>query len=76
MLFIVNKFWKERAKMLWFKDEDRNTVFFHLVFKRRNNSSGIHHLQIKNAVIEDPKLVEDHILNFHKNISAESISSV
>jgi len=39
-------FWKERAKMLWFKDGDRNTVISHVVVKRRNNSSGIHRLWI------------------------------
>ena len=51
--------------MLWFKDEDRNTIFFHVVVKTRNNSSGIHRLQIDNEVIEDPKLIKDHILDFY-----------
>ena len=69
-------FWKERAMMLWFKDGDRNTAFFHDVVKRRNNFSGIHRLQIDNEVIEDPKLIEDHILDFYKMLYAESISNV
>ena len=46
-------FWKEKAKMLWFKDRDQNTTFFHVVVKRRNNYSRIHHLRIDNEVIED-----------------------
>jgi len=33
-------FWKERAKMLWFKDGDQNTAFFHVVVKGRNNFMG------------------------------------
>ena len=44
--------------------------------KRRDNSSGIHRLQIDNEVIEDPKLIEDHILNFYKNNYDESIYNV
>jgi len=44
--------------------------FFHVVVKRKNNSSGIHCLQIDNEVIED------HILDFYKNLYAESISNV
>ena len=44
--------------------------------KRRNNSSGIHRLLIDNEVTEDPKLIEDHILDFYKNLYAESISNV
>jgi len=51
--------------MLWFKDGDQNTAFFHVVVNRRNNSSGIHRLQIDNEVIEDPKLIKDHILDFY-----------
>jgi len=69
-------FWKEMAKMLWFKDGDRNTTFFYVVVKRRNNSSGIHRLRIDNEVTEDPKLIEDHILDFYKNIYVEFISNV
>jgi len=43
--------------MLWFKDGDRNTAFFHVVVKRRNNSSGIYRVRIDNEVIEDPQLI-------------------
>jgi len=46
------------------------------VVKRRNISSGIHHLRIDNEVTEDLKLIEDHILDFYKNLYAESISNV
>jgi len=45
------------------------------VVKRRNNSSGIHRQQIDNEVIEDPQLIEDHILDFYKNHYTESISN-
>jgi len=69
-------FWKEMAKMLWFKDGDRNTIFFHVVVKRRNNSSRIHCLRIDNEATEDPKLIEDHILEFYKKNYVESISNV
>jgi len=61
-------FWKERATMLWFKDRDINTAFFHVVVKRINNSSGIHRLRIGNVVIEDPKLIEEHIFYFYKTL--------
>jgi len=50
--------------------------FFHAVVKRRNNYSGIQRLWIDNEATEDPKLIEDHILDFYKNIYAESISNV
>jgi len=62
--------------MLWFKDGDRNTAFFHVVVKRRNNSSVIHRLRIDNEVTADPKIIEDHILDFYKNLYDEPISNV
>ena len=43
--------------------------------KRRNNSSEIHKLRIENEVIEYPKLIENHILDFYKNIYAGSSSN-
>jgi len=49
-------------------------LFFNVVVNRRNNSSGIHRLRIDNVVIEDPKLIEEHILDFYKTLYAESIS--
>ena len=61
-------FWKEKDKMLWFKDGDQNAAFFHDVVKRRNNSSGIHRLRIDNEVTEVHKFIEDHILDFYKNM--------
>ena len=69
-------FWKKRANMIWFKDGDRNVVFFHVAVKRIHNSSGIHRLRIDNEVIEHPKLIEDQILDFYKNLYVESISNV
>jgi len=58
--------------MLWFKDGDKTTVFFHAVVKTRNNSNGINILRDENFVIEDPKLIEDHILAFYKNLYVDS----
>ena len=60
--------------MLWLKDGDRNTAFFHAVVKRRNNSGGIHRLRIDNVVIVDPKIIEKHILDLYKTLYAKSIS--
>ncbi|XP_068474775.1 uncharacterized protein [Phaseolus vulgaris] len=51
-------FWKKRANMIWFKDGDRNVVFFHVAVKRIHNSSGIHRLRIDN---EDISNMEDFI---------------
>ncbi|XP_068497676.1 uncharacterized protein [Phaseolus vulgaris] len=69
-------FWKERAKMLWFKDGDRHTAFFHVVVKRRNNSSEIHRLRIYNVenmmLMKSPYFLE--IKNVIFNLNGNSAS--
>jgi len=42
------------------------------VVKRRNNASGIHILKTDNGVIEDSKLIKGHVLDFYRNLYAES----
>jgi len=55
-------FWKEKYKMLWFKDGDRNSSFFHAMVKKRANSNGIQRLVDGDSVFEDHKDIEEHIL--------------
>jgi len=73
MPFIVNTcFGKRRPGCSSLKMWDRNTAFFHVVVKVRNNCSGIHRLRTDNGVIEDPKLIKDHILDFYRNLYVDS----
>ena len=68
-LFTVNIcFGKKGLRCFGLKMGIEILFFFHVVVKRRNNSSGIHRLQIDNVVIEDPKLIEEHILDFYKTL--------
>jgi len=55
-------FWKETVKMLWFKDENCNSSFFHAMVKKCVNSYGIQRLVDGDLVFEDPKDIEEHIL--------------
>ena len=61
-------FWKEKAKMLWFKDGDRKSSFFHAMVKKCVNSNGIQRLVDEDLVFEDPKDIEEHIIIFYKTL--------
>ncbi|XP_068466565.1 uncharacterized protein [Phaseolus vulgaris] len=71
-------FWKKKTKMLWFKDGDRNTAFFHAMVRRRNNSSGIHRLRIDNEenmmLIKCPDFSEIKNVVFNLNGLSDSVS--
>ena len=71
MFFTVNIcFRKKGPRCFGLKMGIEILLFFHVVVNRRNNISGIHRLRI------DIEVIEDHILDFYKNLYAESISNV
>jgi len=77
MLFNVNIcFGKKELRCYGSKMKIEIRLFFHVVVKRRNNSSGIHRLRIDNEVTEDPKLIKGFILDFYTNLYTKSISNV
>jgi len=64
--------------MLWFKDGDRNTAFFSMLWSKGEIiivGFIVYGLIIRILMILT-KLIEDHILDFYKNLYVESISNV
>jgi len=47
-----------------------------MLWSKGGITGGIHCLRIDNEVTEDPKFIEDHILDFYKNLYVESTSNV
>jgi len=42
-------FWKQRVRVRWLKEGDRNTKFFHKVASHHRNSNGIYGLMINDS---------------------------
>ena len=61
-------YWKKKCNMNWFKDGDRNTIFFHVVVHKRHNVGGIFKLHHDDQIISYPKMIEDSILFFYTNL--------
>lgn len=61
-------FFKEKSRIQWMKDRDRNTKYFHSVVKSHIARNKI--LRLKNEagdIIEDYELVQDMAVEFFSN---------
>jgi hypothetical protein len=61
-------YWQQRAKMLWLKEGDANTRFFHQIASANKRSTIIPSLVINNTCCSDPKTIEKHVFTFYKNL--------
>jgi len=59
-------FWKEKARMRWHVDGDRNTRYFHRVTKIKNKTKIISSLRNDEEIITDPQRISNHIVNYYE----------
>lgn len=59
--------WRQKAKILWIKSEDRNTVYFHATCKVRQSARRIKKLVVNEEITEDPILIKETIFQYFKS---------
>ncbi|KAK9931811.1 hypothetical protein M0R45_019074 [Rubus argutus] len=62
--------WKEKARLRWLSDGDRNTQYFHAMCRARRHRSSITLLQNNDEVIDDPLLIQSHIIDYYADLFA------
>jgi hypothetical protein len=61
-------FWREKAKVNWHLDGDRNTSYFHRIAKIKNTTKVISSLKNGDDIITDPTQIADHVVDYYKNL--------
>jgi len=61
-------FWKEKARLNWHVNGDRNTSFFHRVTKIKNKTKVISSIRNEEEIITDPQRITNHVVNYYKNL--------
>jgi len=61
-------FWKEKSRVNWHLNGDRNTKFFHQVTKIKNKTKVISSLRNDEEIITDPNVISNHIVNYYSNL--------
>jgi hypothetical protein len=58
--------WRQKSCVLWLKEGDRNTKFFHRMANSHRRNNFIECLNIEGTVTSDPKEVEEGIVQYYK----------
>lgn len=61
-------FWKEKSRLRWLSEGDRNTRFFHTICRARRTRSSITLLRDGNQVFQDPLAVQNHIVDYYTKL--------
>lgn len=68
MLNMEEIFWKEKSKVKWHCEGDRNTTYFHRLAKIKNASSLITSMKSGDITLNDPNEVSAHVVNHFSNL--------
>ncbi|XP_019451698.1 PREDICTED: uncharacterized protein LOC109353792 [Lupinus angustifolius] len=63
-------FWKEKARVKWFTQGDRNTSFFHKVTKIRHATKSISRLLTNDNILSNQEDIDNHIIGYYKDLFA------
>ncbi|PNX82112.1 ribonuclease H, partial [Trifolium pratense] len=61
-------FWKEKSKVKWHLEGDRNTAYFHRIAKIKNTTKLISSLKHGAEILTDPAQIADHVVQYYKNL--------
>ncbi|KAK1650153.1 hypothetical protein QYE76_067958 [Lolium multiflorum] len=68
--------WRQRGRVRWALQGDANTAYFHVVANGRRRKCNIARLSSDNGTITDPKLIQQHIYEFYRNLLSASAPRV
>ncbi|XP_019435039.1 PREDICTED: uncharacterized protein LOC109341552 [Lupinus angustifolius] len=75
-LLVEEAFWKEKARMNWHTNGDRNTSFFHIVAKVRQNTKALTMLKEGDNILTNHDDIATHVLDYFTALYASSNNMV
>lgn len=65
-------FWREKSRVKWHLQGDRNTRYFHRLTKIKNSTKAISSIRNGDDIITNPDLIASHLTNHFQNIFCNS----
>jgi hypothetical protein len=66
--------WRQKSRVLWLKEGDKCTKFFHRVANSNMRFNSIEPLFVNSSVSSDQPRIRDHIVKFYKTLFLEQYS--
>ncbi|XP_058754283.1 uncharacterized protein LOC131627441 [Vicia villosa] len=73
-LDIEESFWKEKAKIKWHVEGDRNTAYFHRLSKIRNAVKPISILRAGEEIFSESSQISSHVVEYYKSLFSNHVS--
>ena len=64
--------WKQKSRMLWIKEGDNNTKFFHKMANSRRRFNHLSFLEVDGVIYKEESEMAAQVVNFYKNLYQES----
>ena len=64
--------WRQKSRMLWIKEGDNNTKFFHKMANSRRRFNHLNFLEVDGVIYEEESKMAAQVVNFYKNLYKES----
>ena len=64
--------WRQKSRMLWIKEGDNNTKFFHKMANSRKRFNHLSFLEVDEVIYEEESEMVAQVVNFYKNLYQES----
>jgi hypothetical protein len=63
--------WRQKSRVLWLKEGDKNSSFFHRIANSNRNANTIGHLIINGTTSTDQDEIREHIAQFYEQLYTE-----
>lgn len=69
-LAFEEEFWRDKARIKWFTQGDRNTTLFHKIAKIRQVTNQMNVLKNGDLILENQQDIEEHVLAYYESLYA------
>jgi hypothetical protein len=65
--------WRQKSRVLWLKEGDKCTKFFHQIANSNRRSNSIESLSVNGSISSDQQVIRDHVVQFYESLFAEPL---